>query len=487
MTNQIFTHITHAPEGFLQPHTLSHLPPDTPVLVAFSGGADSRLLLHLAIRYRDTYGTPVYAAHMNHGIRGDESDRDEAFCREIAATSNIPFFSTHANIPALAAATGESLELAARRVRYDFLFDIMREHHIPLLLTAHHADDQLETLLLRLLRGTGTRGMGGIAPVRPLKDVPGGQMLRPLLSCTKKDILAACDALSLTYVTDSTNASDGCTRNRLRHEVLPVLERIAGEGIPPSAANRLARAAREDDACLSDLAATHAKQCITPEGALRLDKLNVLPPAIARRVIALAYASHAEDATGDRSLQAVHLDNLISLCSKGIHASSVALPASMEARICDGTLVFLVPGDAPTATEASTDPVPLPLGETPWDDGRLIIHLRVVAAPAAPPTDPGLVAWASFPADLPRPLWARRRRHGDVIRRHGVGCKLKKLLCDKRVPPSMRDRLPLICLDSGDTPLWFPTAGFADGYPAPTQGEALLITVCHRQKTVPTA
>ncbi len=474
MTNHLFP---HAPPGFLPPHTLSGFPPKTPLLVAFSGGADSRLLLHLAIRYRQLYGTPVYAAHLHHGIRGAEADRDEAFCREVARAAEVPFFSERVDVPAQAAAAGESQELTARRLRYDFLTRIMRERHIPLLLTAHHADDQLETLIFRLLRGTGTRGMGGIAPIRPLAAVPDGLLLRPLLACSKVDVLDACRTLGLTYVTDSTNALNDCTRNRLRHEVLPVLERIAGEGIPSTSANRLACAAREDDDCLSRIADAHVARITQPNGALPLDELNRLHPAIARRVMREVYAQGCPDPSGEHSLQAVHLDDLISLCAKGIHSSSVALPGGMEGRICDNTLVFLTPETTVPTVTSAPEAIPLSMGETAWDDGRLVIELRVVTAPATPPDENGLIAWASFPTNLPLPLWARRRRAGDVIRRHGVGCKLKKLLCDQHVPPSQRDRLPLLCLDGGETPLWFPTAGFADGYPAPTQGESLLVTV----------
>ncbi len=483
MTNQLFAIQTRAPRGFTQPHTLTALPPETPLLVAFSGGADSRLLLHLAVRYREVYGTPVYAAHLNHAIRGEEADRDEAFCRAMAEADDVPFFSERVDVPTLATATGESLELAAREARYTFLTRIMREQKIPLLLTAHHADDQLETLLLRLLRGTGTRGMGGIPPVRPLPDVPDGQLLRPLLGCTKADILDACRELGLTYVTDSTNELDDCTRNRIRHEILSVLENIAGEGVPSAAANRLARAAREDDECLTELAAAHTTRMLSPEGAISLGELNDLPPAIARRVLLQAYARQAPDPTGDRSLQAVHLDALLTLCAKGVHGSAVALPGRTEGRICDDKLIFVISRRTPTIVDSPNEPMPLSMGENPWDKGRMVIELSVALAPVMPPNEDGVIAWASFPADLPLPLYARRRKAGDVIRRHGVGCKLKKLICDKGIPASVRDHLPLLCLDDGQTPLWYPNAGFADGYPAPMQGSSLLVIVREADET----
>ena len=228
------------PTLFTSPATLSGLPPATPLLVAFSGGADSRLLLELTVDWARANGAPVTAAHLHHGIRGAEADRDEAFCRGIAAAHGIAYVCERADIPARAARSGRSLELEARLARYAFFSRVMQARGIPLLLTAHHADDQLETLLLRLLRGSGTHGLAGIPPVRP---VPGGLLLRPLLTATRQDILDACRTRGLTYVTDSTNLTDDCTRNCLRHRVVPLLEEMAGSGIPQRTAARLCAAA----------------------------------------------------------------------------------------------------------------------------------------------------------------------------------------------------------------------------------------------------
>ncbi len=190
------------PTLFTSPATLSGLPPATPLLVAFSGGADSRLLLELTVDWARANGAPVTAAHLHHGIRGAEADRDEAFCRGVAAAHGIAYVCERADIPARAARSGRSLELEARLARYAFFSRVMQARGIPLLLTAHHADDQLETLLLRLLRGSGTHGLAGIPPVRPCA---GRAPAPPLLTATRQDILDACRARGLTYVTDSTN------------------------------------------------------------------------------------------------------------------------------------------------------------------------------------------------------------------------------------------------------------------------------------------
>ena len=461
------------------------LPHASAYLVALSGGADSRLLLELSVRAlleREPgveVGKRILAAHLHHGIRGEEADRDEAFCRRVCDELDIPFLVEHADIPAMAAASGESLETVARRARYDFFLRMMRSRKVPVLLTAHHADDNLETVLDRLLRGSGTRGMGGIPPSRVMGVAQDGselRVMRPLLEWTKQDILGKCAEMELEYVTDSTNREIAYTRNHLRHTVTPVLEELAGEGIPQRAACRLARAAREDEDCLTGLALVQMKTCISPQGdGLLLEALQRQHPAISKRMMAMLYEQatasvHPRDGRG--TLAATHLEALCELLQKEIPESSVSLPRGMEARIREGWLYIRPMENSPPAP---TEPIPLPVGYTRWGDGVTVL---VEASPTLllPMEGDTVRASAVFPPDLPLPLFLRARKAGDTILSHGMTKKLKKLLCDKDVPPHLRDRIPLICLPDG-SPLWYPGAAFRDGYPAPAQGSCIRITV----------
>ena len=138
------------PIGFTSPDILSGLPKDTPILVAFSGGADSSALLSMTVEYARQSGAKIYAAHVNHCIRGDEADRDEEFCRKVAAGYGIEIFVLRADVPKLARERGESIETAARNVRYEFFSDIMKKHSIPILATAHNANDNLETVIFNI-------------------------------------------------------------------------------------------------------------------------------------------------------------------------------------------------------------------------------------------------------------------------------------------------------------------------------------------------
>ncbi len=489
----VFCRNEGAPAGFLPPHLLSGLPPETNLLVGFSGGPDSTLLLHLCVRYAAYTGCRVFAAHLHHGIRGAEADRDEAFCRETAARYGVPLFVGHADVPGLAEKSGESLETEARRVRYDFFSAVMTgetpadadfsltyiptpacpapPEALPLLLTAHHADDQLETLLLRLVRGTGVDGLSGIPPVRKLR---GGLAVRPLLNCTKADILAACASIGLAYVTDSTNEDGDNARSVLRRTVLPALCGIAGDGAAEAAACRLADAAREDAACLSALAAdwyaAHA-------GGLSVKDLSALPPSLENRVLLLAWrnaCSGAPDAPlpSDRTLTAAHLCALRTLCERCVPHSEVSLPGGCRAVVGDapGCLLRFLPPDEP-----ETAPAPCVLHPGDNEFGPYVIRVETVTLPCRPACPAPLWEGLFPPSAASQALTARVRAAGDRILRHGMHQSLKKLYCDSRVPLDSRACLPVICAD-GDV-LWAPSVGFADGHPAPAEGEALRISV----------
>ena len=469
------------------------LPDASSYLVAFSGGADSRLLLELTVRaLLERFGEDgrglVVAAHLHHGIRGDEADRDEEFCRRICAESGVELITRRSDVPAIAAESGESLETAARRVRYEFFKEIMTLRGIPALLTAHHADDNLETVLERFLRGSGTRGMGGIPPARLLEGTRDGMVLtvyRPLLPWTRQDVLDACDALRLDFVTDSTNLESAYTRNRIRHSVVPALEAIAGKGIPQRAATRLASAAREDEDCLAGLAEAQIRQCLSANGdCLLLTGIQEQHPAIAKRMVAMLYervtdAVNPRDGSG--TLSAVHLEAVCDLIAKGIPESSVTLPRGVEARI-RGEWLFLRP---PANTVPTAAPLLLQDGSTPWGEG---VTVTVERSPVllSPLEGNGVQGSAVFPADLPLPLLLRKREAGDVILSHGMHKKIKKILCDKEIPSYLRDDIPLICIPNGTPngdPLWYPGAVFRDGYPAPSEGACLRITVFVNRET----
>ena len=188
-----------------------------PGIAAVSGGADSVALLRILASCVD----PLVVAHLNHQLRGDDSNADEQFVRDLAQSLGIACKTIAIDVGAAAKQTGANLEDLARRTRYDWLMQVAAEFNATWIATGHTADDQAETMLHRLLRGTGIQGLRGIARERPLR--PGLRLVRPLLDAARADIVDYLHSLNQRWREDLTNADVGFTRNRIRHELLPVL------------------------------------------------------------------------------------------------------------------------------------------------------------------------------------------------------------------------------------------------------------------------
>lgn len=187
------------------------------ILVAFSGGIDSVALLNLLLEVRESFGLRLGAAHLNHGYR-ENADADEAFCRNFCEEKEVPFFSRKLDVEAYAKAEKVSFEMAGRTLRYAFFEEVMKEKGFSKCATAHHLDDQVETVFLNLIRGTGLKGLTGISPLR-------GCYVRPLLSYKKSELLAYLERNQISFRHDHTNDEVEYQRNRIRNEVLPYLEK----------------------------------------------------------------------------------------------------------------------------------------------------------------------------------------------------------------------------------------------------------------------
>ena len=243
------------------------------VAVALSGGADSVALLYVLSELKDQYGYYLFAAHFNHKLRGEESERDEQFVKELCSRLGVQLVCGEGDVAAFAAENKISTELAARELRYEFLDKLEAD----LVATAHTASDNLETVIFNLTRGSGIGGLCGI-PVRR------GKYIRPLLFCTRAQIEDYCKENGLDFVTDSTNLSDDYTRNRIRHKIVPLLK-----GINPSVENSVTNTSVEltfDRDYLDSIAAEEYKKLITDKG-LSVKGIADLKPAIASRVLRL--------------------------------------------------------------------------------------------------------------------------------------------------------------------------------------------------------
>ncbi len=237
----------------------SLIPPGAHVLLGLSGGADSVCLLWLLKSLEEELSFTLHALHVQHGIRGEEAERDLRFSREMSAALSVPFHAVHLDVPTYAEKHGLGLEEAARLLRYRALEETLQdwlsaEKAAPetgRIAVAHHQEDQAETVLHNLIRGTGLRGLGGMQPRQE-------RLIRPLLAVTREEILGELSAAGLSYVTDSSNGELCYTRNRLRQRVLPELRELNSR-----AAEHISAAAellREADALLREQAASWVLQ-----------------------------------------------------------------------------------------------------------------------------------------------------------------------------------------------------------------------------------
>lgn len=447
------------PDIFTEPHKLSGMPTDSPLLVALSGGADSSALLYYLYTLQKKYRFPLYAAHVNHNIRNEigeggisEADRDEQFCRTMCEKLNVELFVAKIDVPALAKESGKSLETAARDARYSFFAHIMNQEAINILVTAHNADDNLETQIFNLARGCGTEGICGIPRTRSFDKVDGGIIIRPLLSAAKKEIFAYCEEVGIEYVTDSTNLEDDCTRNIIRHRIIPELTDLFNS--PQRSALRLSSAAAEDNEFIRSQAQEFLSGC---NGEIKLEKLNSLHPAVAKRVIMLAFSR-----TSSACLEQVHIDGILTLCKKQIIGQSISLPQKNRARITNGCLTF----------EHDLTPIAPPPFDIKLCMGLNIIPDNVFAvfvgtnAPDEYITDLSngniykLYTSASLKNVKIEMLRARNRHEGDLIRDGGMSKKVKKLLCDKKIAAEDRYHLPIIW--EGEELIYVPKCALAD-------------------------
>ena len=254
------------------------------VVCAFSGGPDSTALLLELVRLRDAGSLgPLYAGHFEHGIRGQEALDDLAFCRELCLQLGVPLFSESADVPAYAAAHGLSQETAARQLRYGFLRRLKSALGADVIALGHHRDDQAETVLLHLVRGSGRKGLTGMAP-------RSGDLVRPLLGVGRADILSYLTERHQPYRLDSTNALTDASRNRLRQEGMAALA-----AINPQAAEHIAACAdklRAEDEYLDGLARA---AMVKANGSRRA--LSSLPPVLRDRTALLLLREVTDDFT----------------------------------------------------------------------------------------------------------------------------------------------------------------------------------------------
>jgi tRNA(Ile)-lysidine synthase len=412
------------------------------VLVALSGGPDSVALLHI-LQTLERRGelTLAGAAHVNHQLRGADADADEDFCRTLAGQQQIPCVVHRVDVAARARATGRSLEDTARTARYELLERAASDLNADVIAVGHSLDDQAETFLLRLIRGAGTRGLAGIRP-------RAGRVVRPLLEISRADLRAYAAERGLSYRDDASNLDTTIPRNRVRHELIPVLQQFS-PGIAAALA-RQAETARADEDYLHRAAIDLAASIVLRnEHGVELDAhaLRVLPSALASRVARLAI----EGTAAGRFIGFQHIERVVELAGAA-DGAGVTLPGGTATR--RGARIVI--GNAVAAPFSNSFRYPLSIpGEVAF--GSWAVSAQRVEDPiqvSALAARGGTAAIAAEPGALP--LAVRARRRGDRFRPLGMGGRGRKLqdfLVDRKVGRAERDALPLV-VDRDDRIVW---------------------------------
>ena len=428
--------------------------PGGSVTCALSGGADSVAMTYGLLLLREELDISLSAAHFNHHLRGAESDRDEDFVREFCKKYEIPLTVGSGNVIPV----DRGLESAAREARYAF-FDTLP----GLVATAHTADDNAETLLMHLIRGSSLRGLGGIAPRR-------GKYIRPMLTVTRQEVLNFLEEQNLPHVEDSSNFDLTYARNRLRQEVVPVLQELNPAFISTLTANL--DHLREDRDLLEGMAQRAIQEARVTEGRVSIpaSTLAALDHPIAVRAVKLLLAK-----VEYYQISSVHLDQILALAASTSPSASHNLPGDLFVWREYDRLVMSPAANMPAAFSLRLITGP---GTFPLDNGWTI---TVEETLCPDPPEQGEYAWHIAQSTVTYPLILRPRQVGDQLRLPGRRTKtLKKWYIDEKIPRQNREMLPVLADEAG----LLGAAGLGPNYPRLAQpGQPALyiqLTAKHR-------
>lgn len=394
------------------------------VIVGLSGGADSMCLTSLLIQCRDELGITVEAAHINHCIRGEEADYDEAFVSKFCAQNNIILHSKRIDIPELASISGESIELCARKARYRFFEELNADK----IATAHTGSDRIETMLFNLSRGSSLNGICSIPAVR-------GMIVRPLIEFTRADVEEYCEKNRISFVTDSSNLTDEYTRNKYRHNVIRELMNINSSF--EKNALRCLDTINKDNSFLSDYVQDILEKAVDADGKLSIASLQGIDKRLFPRIIS-AYLSKACDS----DFEMRHIDFILNNFN---NAFSITLPGGHIVS-GDNNRIFIKSDKA--LSENKFEPISFDVdldSEVFFADKSVSVYISDAS---------GVQGDNFYFADADKingTLYLRTRCAGDVFHLGKRRCSksLNKLFNESRISADKRDSILIIADDNG--------------------------------------
>ncbi len=409
------------------------------VLVGVSGGADSVCLLHILKTLVKEFNLQLSVAHVHHGIRGVEADRDAEFVKNLCGDWGIPVFLDKVSAKDLSREEKVSLETAGRLARYRYFHEICNKKKISKIATAHNQNDQAETVLMRVLRGAGMDGLAGIRYTRA------DGVIRPLLDISRKDIEAYCQENQLEYCVDNTNQENDYTRNRIRNQLLPLLEEEFNPNIL-TALSKLGQNMAEDGTFLDGYAKRLYRRINGPIAKRRpvvldIESMQMIEPSIRTRLFRIA----AEDAMGNGyQAERNHWESVTELLDKETGAMAV-LPHGLTVSVRYGWIAFETPLDRKKTDESMTVYAVEPGGVYDLETGT--VSLEIQEKPEKVSKNQMIL---DFDKISGQSLVLRTRRSGDRIAlfKDGKEKKLKDFFIDCKIPQQERDGIWLLCSEN---------------------------------------
>ncbi|MBI4378163.1 MAG: tRNA lysidine(34) synthetase TilS [Nitrospinae bacterium] len=432
------------------------------VLIGVSGGIDSITLLYSLYFLRDDLKCSLMVAHANHGLRGEESDREADFVSGIADELKLPCVIEKLNVLEYMAERGLSKQAAARELRYDFFKRAANRLSASKIALGHNADDQAETILMRLLRGSGMRGIAGIGAVRD------NRVIRPLIETSRDEITDFVREKGLRYVEDSSNIELYYLRNKIRLKLIPLLKQEYNPNITGTLKEN-AEIIRDEDEFLESYCLSIIPDIVISEskGLIELDtsKLKALHIAIQRRILRAAVKKVKGNLL---RISALHIDDILNSINKGFSGKSLNLPDGIRVFYEYDKLKLFRESEVAEEAEIIFDiPLKIP-GETILSMPSFKFKTEIISSVPSPQSSPprgegqgeGYFGMknrytAFFNMDkIEGELRVRNRRSGDIFHPSGIqgSKKLKEFFIDEKIPRRERDHIPLVV--SGDTILW---------------------------------
>lgn len=423
---------------------------DERLLIGVSGGADSMALLHFLCSLRKEYNLQLVVAHVDHMFRGQQSYEDYLFVEKYCAEWDVVFAGTRIDVPAYISKTGKSSQVASREARYKFYEEVMRKYRIHKLVLAHHGDDQIETILMRLTRGASGEARAGIQMKRTFRE---HEIIRPFLFADKDDIEDYCQKYGIAYRLDESNLKPVYARNRYRMQVLPFLKKENAQ--VHEHFQRFSEDLLEDEAFLNSLANERLKALVLKkdnEVKISIEAFLQTPKPLQRRCIHLIlnylYFERQED------LSATHIESMITLFQSSHPSGEIHLPAGLKVikSYDEGIFTFRQKDSEPYSY---TIHIP---GEVVLPNGR-----KITASANQSVEEKSNNFFIANLEDIHLPLTVRTRNNGDRMKVKGLNGsrKVKDIFIDKKIPVTERASWPIV-EDAGGEIIWVPGLSKSD-------------------------